>query len=219
MPGSSAGPLLHVPVVVGDELNIFGAGQRVALLDEFRERVADPRNHHAPGLDAAMTVDAIFERAQLEQVFDIEGQRLGHFAFHLYRPWARGQAGGVSCRSAFVDAEFVKVVVVGDVVVGSKLLAGRGERAGDGLELGARPCCDARRDEPAEPVCAQNGGASRSRSLQETAAAQIAKIVIARGDLGGRYVGRFADQHFDLSKGKLAAAFIRHCAGSESYRK
>ena len=115
------GPLLHFGVVVGEELDVLGAGQRVALLDELRERVADPGNDHAPGLDAAMAVDAVFERAQLEQVVDVEGERLGDFALDLDGPGARGQAAGVLRGVALVHAELVEVVVVGDVVVSGEL--------------------------------------------------------------------------------------------------
>jgi hypothetical protein len=85
-----------------------------------------------------MAVDAVFERAQLEQVVDVEGEGLGDFAFYLDRPGAGRQAAGVFGGVAFVDAELVKVVVVRDVVQGGELLAGGGERAGHGLQLGGR---------------------------------------------------------------------------------
>ena len=93
-----------------------------------------------------MAVDAVFERAQLEQVVDVEGERLGDLAFDFDGPGARGQAAGVFGGVALVDAELVKVVVVGDVFVAGELLAGGGERALHGFELGVR-VDGARRDE------------------------------------------------------------------------
>src|SRR6266567_892506 len=65
--GRLAGPLLDMLVVVGEELDVFRTRQWVAFLDEFRKRIADPRNHHAPRLDAAVAIDAVLERAQLQQ--------------------------------------------------------------------------------------------------------------------------------------------------------
>ena len=84
-----------------------------------------------------MAIDAVFERPQLEQVVDVEGERLGDLAFDFYGPGARGQAAGVFRGVALVHAELVEVVVVGDVVEAGELLAGGGQRALDGLQLGS----------------------------------------------------------------------------------
>ena len=91
-------------------------------LDELGERVADPGNDHAPGLDAAMAIDAVFERAQLEQRFDVEGLGLLHLAVHAHGPGPRGQAAGVLGGLILVHAELVEVVVGGHVLVAGQLL-------------------------------------------------------------------------------------------------
>ena len=68
-----------------------------------------------------MAIDAVFERAQLEQGVDVEGERLGHLAFHLHGPGPRGQAAGILRGLILVHAELVEVVVVGDVVEAGEL--------------------------------------------------------------------------------------------------
>ncbi len=84
-----------------------------------------------------MTIDALFERAEFEQGFNVEDLRLLHEAINFDGPGARGQSAGVLRGIALVDAELVEVVVVGDVFEAGQLLAGGGERALDGVELGA----------------------------------------------------------------------------------
>ncbi len=142
-----------------------------------------------------MAVDAVFERAQLEQVVDVEGEGLGDFAVDFDGPGARGQAAGVLGGVALVDAELVEVVVVGDVVVAGELLAGGGEGAGDGLELGAGADGGARGDELAEAIGGEGRDACRGRAFEEAAAGEVAEVGVAGGDLGGGNVGRFADEH------------------------
>jgi hypothetical protein len=83
-----------------------------------------------------MAIDALFEGAELEQGLDVEDLRLLDEAVHLDGPGARRQDACVLRRIAFVDAELVVVVVVRDVLEAGQLLAGRAERALDGVKLG-----------------------------------------------------------------------------------
>jgi hypothetical protein len=121
------GAFFRLAVEIAEELDVFGVRERVALLDEFGERVADPGNDHAPALDAAEAVGAVFERVQLEQGVDVEG--LGG----LTRPvtlTVQGRVGRHACvlgGVGFVGAELVEVVVVGDVLEAGEVFAGGGE--------------------------------------------------------------------------------------------
>ena len=67
-PVEAAGEVGHLlSVQVGDELDVLGAGQRLAELDELGERVAVPGDDHGPGLDAAMAVDAALDGAVAQE--------------------------------------------------------------------------------------------------------------------------------------------------------
>ena len=142
-----------------------------------------------------MAIDAVFKRAELEQVVDVEGEGLGDFAFDFDGPGARGQAAGVFCGVALFHAELVEVVVVGDVVVAGELLAGGGERALDGLELGSGEDGGARREDAGQAIGGEGCGARGGRAFQEAAAGEVAEILVAGGDFGRGDVGRFADEH------------------------
>ena len=72
-------------VVVAFKGHVLGFGRRLHLLEQRVQREADPGNHDGPRFDAAMPVDAFFERCDLEQTIEIEGHGLGHFALHLAR--------------------------------------------------------------------------------------------------------------------------------------
>ena len=77
---------------------------------------ADPRHHHRPGLDAAHAVNALFQRETLHQIVDIQRYRLRHFAVDAHLPAFGFQPAGVGGRIGFVEAEFIEVVVAGDLV-------------------------------------------------------------------------------------------------------
>jgi hypothetical protein len=84
-----------------------------------------------------MAIDAILQRAQLEQRVDVEGQRLLHLAVHSHSPGARRQAARILRGLILVHAEFVEIVVVGNVFEARQRLAGGGERALHRLQLGS----------------------------------------------------------------------------------
>ena len=69
-----------------DEFNKLGIALRLHRIDQRGQRKADPRHHHRPRLDAAEAIDALFERCELEQFFDVEHFRLQHFTFDRNRP-------------------------------------------------------------------------------------------------------------------------------------
>jgi len=75
-PVVSAGELHLFAVGKGDELDEFGAGKRLAEVDELGEGVAVPGDDHGPGFDAAVAVDAAFDGTILHDAVDVEGQRL-----------------------------------------------------------------------------------------------------------------------------------------------
>jgi hypothetical protein len=99
------------------ELDELGVALRLDLLDQFGQRVADPWNHHRPALDAAQAVDALFLRAELQQVFDAVLARLLDQPFDFHRPGPRLQRAGVLGGVGLVGAELVVVVVGRRVLV------------------------------------------------------------------------------------------------------
>ena len=98
-----------------DELDELGVVGRLDLLDQRAERKADPGNDHRPGFDAAQTIDALFERAQLHQARRCRMFWVFYFAFDRDRPRPRRQIFSILRRVAFVDAELVEIVVRSDV--------------------------------------------------------------------------------------------------------
>src|SRR5262249_45509924 len=82
-----------------------------------REREADPRNHHRPGFDTAVSVHAFFERRDLEDVFDIKCSRLVAESLDVNGPGARDKVSSLARDGAFVGRKLVEVVVVSDVFV------------------------------------------------------------------------------------------------------
>jgi hypothetical protein len=199
-PVISGGKVGHdLAVVVGEELDVFCAGERLAEVDELGEGVAVPRDDHGPGFDAAEAVDAAFERAVVNEIVDVDGLGLFDHACDLDGPGAGLEAVGVVGGVGLVGAVLVEVVVAG----------GLGERglglvdgvfAGDGLELvgGVHGGCGI--DEAGDGAGGEGGGAESGGSGEE-AAAGLAGLLedVLRGDVGGSdggfEVGRFADEH------------------------
>jgi hypothetical protein len=69
-PGALAGHLLRA---AGGELHVLRREVRLeALLQQRRQRKAEPRDHHRPAFDAAHPVDAFLERRQLHQLVEVE---------------------------------------------------------------------------------------------------------------------------------------------------
>ena len=70
-----------------------------------------------------MTVDAFFERSELEDRIEVERLRLFHFAFDRNGPWGWcGSFSPVASGLVLTSAELIKVVVIGDVLVRRQLL-------------------------------------------------------------------------------------------------
>ena len=118
----------------GEELDVFGAGEGLAEIDELGERIAVPGDDHGPGFDAAMAVDAGFERAVVDEVVDVDGLGLFDHAGDLNLPRAGVKRAGVVGGVGLVGAELIKVVVVAGLGEGG-LRIFEGVLAGDGLEL------------------------------------------------------------------------------------
>ena len=93
-----------------------------------------------------MAINAVFERAQLEQRFNVEGLGRLDLALDADGPGARGKAAGVLGGIGLLQAELVEVVVVGYVFIGGERFAGGGERALDCFELGSGLRGDAGRE-------------------------------------------------------------------------
>src|SRR5262245_30344034 len=89
----------------------------LAQLDQRAQRKAAPRHDHRPGFDAALTMDALFERHLGQQVVDADLERFVDQAAHLDRPGPDLELLGVA-PDALVEAEFVIVVVGGGLSLG-----------------------------------------------------------------------------------------------------
>ena len=133
--GGAVGHLLLV--VEGEELDVFGAGEGLAEVDEFGERVAVPGDDHGPGFDAAVAVDAALGGAVFEEVIDVDGLGLLDEAGDLDGPGADLKSVGVFGRLGLIGAELVVVVEGGGLVEGG-LGVGDGVLAGHGGEVGGR---------------------------------------------------------------------------------
>ena len=190
-------------VVVGEKLHVLGTRQWFALMDELGERITNPGNYHAPGLDTAMAIDAVFERPQFEQRFNVERLWRFHFALDAHRPGPRGQDAGVLGGLVLLHAKLIEVVVVGDVLKAGQLLAGGGQRAFHGLKLGSGQRADARRKDLGQPFRAQGsrtcGQSARSGPAHKASAVEV--LVFGR-DGGGWNIRRFADEHVRTSHGE-----------------
>src|SRR5262245_64110662 len=97
-------------------------GRRLDLLDQIRQRKPDPRNHHRPGLDAAMAIDALLERFTPEDVLEIHHARLVALTFNGDLPGRSREFPGMRQRVTLVEAELVKIVVTTDVIPRVELL-------------------------------------------------------------------------------------------------
>ena len=73
--------------------------------------------------NAAVPINAVFERSQLEERINVKGLWVLDQAGHLHCPWTRGQGTGILRRITFIHSELVIVVVVGDVFVARELFS------------------------------------------------------------------------------------------------
>ena len=168
-----------------DELRLAG---RLHALDDVPERDADPGDHHRPGLDAAHAVDALLERVWLDEVLERVLRRLGDHALDLDRPASCLEVLRVLRRFILAGAEFVEVVIGGDVLVQIGLF-GRTElalfhRAGEFRARLRERVAGKRPDAGADERC--------GRRLDELPAAQVQAL---RGDLGRADIQRLLNEH------------------------
>jgi len=103
-------------VLQGREFDVLRGARRLRAPEQDGQRVADPRDHHRPALDAAERVDALLERRRLQHVVEIQPLRLGHEAVDDHRPRPGPERMGEPHGIALVGAELVEVVVAGDVL-------------------------------------------------------------------------------------------------------
>ena len=151
-------------------------------LSSVRQREADPRDHHRPAFHAAHAVDALLERRRLDEIVEVVvppalPTRPSTLTVQGLVLQGVRVLGGI----ALVGAEFVEVVVAGDVLEGRGWLVGGGEWA-----LGRLQRCSLRAhpwkrygQARAEPQCGRAG--------DELPAAQIhlARSNLGWGDVGG----------------------------------
>src|SRR5207342_199974 len=115
----------HLLVVLErGEGDVLRLGVGFEATEHLRQRHAQPWNHHRPTLDAAQAIDAFFGRGALEQVVQRHDARLRALAAYRHAPWLQPQRAAGARRVALAGAEFVEVVVGGDVLVARELLAG-----------------------------------------------------------------------------------------------
>ncbi|SSM13014.1 Uncharacterised protein [Klebsiella pneumoniae] len=84
------------------------------------QREADPGDHHRPGFHTAHTINALFQREAFGQIVMVKGQRFRHFATDGERPGIGAQATRVRRRIGFIEAEFIKIIVTGDLIFWGK---------------------------------------------------------------------------------------------------
>ena len=94
------------------------------MLDQIAERESNPGDHHRPAFDATHAIDAIFKRRQLHEVVDIVSLLFCNIAADFYFPRTRAEVARQLRWAVFVGAEFVEVVVIGDVLKRGLLLSG-----------------------------------------------------------------------------------------------
>ena len=127
----------HLPLVgQRDELDVLGAALGLHPLDQLGQREAHPRDHHRPALDATQAVDTLFHRRELHQVVQVVGFGGFHQTLHADLPGVRAQRAGIARRVGLVGAEFVEVVVRGDLVVRGGLFHSRVRRIRLARQLG-----------------------------------------------------------------------------------
>jgi len=181
--------LLRVVKALKGHVFCFGGG--FDELENGIERVADPGDHDGPAFDAAMAIDALFERGQLENF--VQREFAGSFDFAFDRNSPRGGPeilrifGGIS----LLAAELVEVVVVGDIVFGAdffvdRIVAFYSREFRGSVNRGGMP-------EQCGQAFAGNGGSSGdTNSAQKIAAVQVNAL---GSDLRWSEFRCFLDEH------------------------
>ncbi len=137
-----------------------------------------------------MAVDALFKRRKLDDFVQGELARFIHFTFDGNGPGRRLEFSGVFRGIGFVGAEFVEIVVVGDIVI--RILPFRGAewtfdevvefRGGERFRAGGCQIPQTR--------SGQRGGSGDAHAAEEFAPIEIERF---RGDIGIRQIWCLAD--------------------------
>ena len=115
-----------------------------------------------------MTVDALLGRGHFEDRVDIEFLLFVDQAVDLYLPGAGAEILGELGGFVFVGGEFVIIVVVGDVFVGSDGLGGAERAFLDAVDLVARERNRRRRDDLAQAHAGGRCGSGDAPRRPET---------------------------------------------------
>src|ERR1019366_6434453 len=97
------------------EVDILRRRLRLASLDKGRDREPDPRDHQRPRFHAPVPVNAFFEGLALEDILELPRRRLVALAFNRNAPGLRLELARIPGRIVLLDAEFVEIVIRGDL--------------------------------------------------------------------------------------------------------
>src|SRR5262249_22940136 len=103
-------------------------GRGLRSLQQLRQRITDPRDHHGPAFHAPHAVDALLQWREFEQVVDVVYLGLRDLALDRNAPGPRAQLVRVFAWIFLARSEFVVVVVGSGVLDRCQLLAGGGQR-------------------------------------------------------------------------------------------
>ena len=159
-------------VVKSLESHVFGFGQRLDEFENGAERIANPRNDDRPAFDAAVAINAFFEWSELENFVHGKFSRSFHLAFDGDAPGRRAEILRVFRGVALVGAEFVEIVVVGDVVFGSDFFVDS-VIAFYSSQFGVRLNGAGVREDRGEVFADDGGGSSDAEATQKIAAVDV----------------------------------------------
>jgi len=101
------------------ECNVFRARGRLDTLQQISQREADPWDDHRPAFDAAHAIDTFFGGCDFKDVVETKDFWFLHETLDGNFPIADYETGSGRGDSFFIGREFVEIVVVRDVFVGS----------------------------------------------------------------------------------------------------
>src|SRR5580692_5131080 len=202
---SGSTPQRHLLLIeIALKRNELRVGIGFRRLDYGAERIADPRHHDGPSFDAAVAVDPLFERRELQNFVHRVLARLGALALDRNFPRRSHEFRRVLRRIALVGAKLVVIVVRGHDLRSRDLLGGaegaggkRGKlRGGVGSRRGA--------DHVGKALASQGQPPRYPQALKEFAAVQVR---LARGYVRILQVRGSLDQHC-MPPGTGCAALI-----------
>src|SRR5262249_31975832 len=163
------------------------------LLDQRAEGETHPGDHHGPSFHAAMAVNTLLQRRQLHDRVDVQGLGLFHKAVNLHGPRPGTEIPREPVRLVLVSAEFVVIVVIGDVFERSRLFGGAELALSNPAQLRAIG-----RDRlinlvgRAQIIAAGQSGSGSHRANHKLTPGQVVRL---GRDLRGRYVVGLLNQH------------------------